>query len=91
MGPLPVVVSTLLLMHMVTQIFLLTASFRARKILPLNSLPILENVLRTKNVRSDGAATAAKIATTAIVTNNSMSVKPRMRERRVNGRLTDIH
>lgn len=56
--------------------FLLTASLRARKILPLNSFPMLENVFRTINVRNEGAAKAAKIPTIAMVTNNSMSVKP---------------
>ena len=65
------------LMHKVTQTLRLTASLRARKTLPENSLLRFVILLRTMKSRMDGAARLASTAATANVTSSSMSVNPR--------------
>ncbi len=63
-------------MHIETHVFLLMASLRDFKTLPVNSLPILENLLLTIMSWYIGVAIAARIPMIDSVTINSTNVKP---------------
>ncbi len=69
-------------MHIVTHVFLLTASLRDLSTLAVNSPPRFVSLLRTIKSRTDGAARLAKIAAKAIVINNSINVNPCGRQER---------
>lgn len=79
---LPVVVHTgaaslaLLLMHMVTQVLRLTASFLARRIAPENSPATLFILFLTRKSLIEGAASIVRTAAMLSVTINSIKVKP---------------
>lgn len=64
------------LMHSVTQVLRLTASFLARKIPPENSLAAFVILLLTMKSPIAGAASIPRMAAKATVTINSISVNP---------------